>query len=88
MHRLDDHQLMRSEWGAHIHYEMDEDTPFIHWGAGRNESEFTTVVCRSPPLREAIGRFDRRAVARTVGVTITINDDLYGPPINFTYYPL
>ena len=88
LHRLDDHQLMRSEWGAHIHYEMDEDTPFIHWGAGRNESEFTTVVCRSPPLREAIGRFDRRAVARTVGVTITINDDLYGPPINFTYYPL
>mgnify|MGYP007048599602 CR=1 FL=1 len=53
----------------------------------RNVSEFSSLVCRSPPLDEALGRHDHRAVVRTVGVRVTINADHYGPPINYSYYP-
>ena len=54
----------------------------------RNATEFDVLVCRSPPLHEALGRHDHRAVVKTVDVTVTINNDLYGPAINFTYYAL
>ena len=84
--RLDDYQLMRGPDGAHI---GKADTP-LHDGPFELNSThtFNTFVCRTPPLDAALGKYDHRAVVRTVEVFVTINNDTYGPGIgrNYTYY--
>ena len=83
--RLDNFELTRSAAGAHLGWEEPAEVVRL---MDRNATEFDVLVCRSPPLHEALGRHDHRAVVKTVDVTVTINNDLYGPAINFTYYAL
>ena len=61
----------------------------VEYLATQNASEFSSLVCRSPPLHEALGPlYNHRAVVRTVEVQVTINGHLYGRGQNYTYYPL
>ena len=83
--RVDDFALTRSAAGAHLGY---EESPYWARMMGYNASEFMSLVCRTPPLDAAIGRYDHRAVVRTVELQLTLNGQLYGEAINFTYYPL
>ena len=84
--RLDDYQLTRSADGAHLGWEVPSVVEYL---ATQNASEFSSLVCRSPPLHEALGPlYNHRAVVRTVEVQVTINGHLYGRGQNYTYYPL
>jgi hypothetical protein len=83
---LDDYELTRSPAGAHIGW---EEPAVVAQLQRRNESEFDTIVCRSPKLSEALGLHDHRAVVRPVSVQVTVNGDLYGRAhVNFSYYHL
>lgn len=85
--RLDDFRLLRGPAGAHLDYLGGSALTVLE---GFNATaRFDAFVCRSPPLDEALGRHDPRAVVRTVDLVISINGgDTYGTePRNFTYYP-
>ena len=83
--RLDDFQLTRSRHGAHL---TNDDAKRIERLLTMNASEFDSFLCLSPPLQEALGRRDHRAITRRVELHVSINNDTFGVELgkDFTYY--
>ena len=83
--RLDDFQLTRSPAGAHLGRNgrsIEGGLLSLNASAG-----FDSFVCHSPPLDEALGSHNPRAVVQTVELKISINEgSMYGIGQPFTYY--
>ena len=83
--RLDDYQVTRGRDGAYLGREEPVRIDDLY---SMNASEFDQFICLSPPLHEALGKHDHRAVVKSVEVQISLNNDTFGEGTgrNFTYY--
>ena len=83
--RRDDYQLTQSSHSAHL---GKGAAKYVELLLSMNASEFDSFVCLSPPLQDALGRRDHRAITRDVELQVSINNDTFGVDLGrqYTYY--